>query len=157
MKCKVCKRLLTPLDLTTDVSQTKKAVYHESFGFACLSHEGVAQLFTDLLAEGSLKISKIRGKTKSLLIDDLRNFEVDRVARTFKEGIEALKEQQWDELYLDHDLGSTRPNETGYDILCWLETNQQHLPHDIVLVTANPVGAERMKVVIKKLYPNARP
>lgn len=152
MQCKVCKRSLTPLDLTTDVTETTKAVCHESFGFACLSHEGVPALFTNLLVTTSIKLGQMQNQ-RILLIDDLRKFEgVTKTARTFKEGIRLLKEEKWDEVYLDHDLGSPDPKETGYDILCWLEENQAHLPKNIILVTANPAGAEKMKVVIKKLY-----
>ncbi len=40
----------------------------------------------------------------TLLIDEQRNLPADRVARTFKEGIDALAEQHWELLYQDHDL-----------------------------------------------------
>lgn len=39
------------------------------------------------------------------LIDDQRDLPADRVARTFKEGIEALREQHWDLLYSGDALG----------------------------------------------------
>lgn len=89
---------------------------------------------------------------KTLLIDDLREIKADRIARTFPEGIQALREGSWDILYLDHDLGDPDPKHTGYDILCWLEANTECLPKEIILVTMNPVGREKMQVVIKKLY-----
>jgi hypothetical protein len=55
-------------------------------------------------------------------------------------------------LSLDHDLGYLNPDtleeETGYDVLCWLEQNVQAMPENIVLHTANPVGRRRMQIVL---------
>ena len=89
---------------------------------------------------------------KALLIDDIRDIKADRVARTFDDGIVALKEQKWDILYLDHDLGDSDPAKTGYDILNWLEANPEYLPVEIFLVTQNPVGREKMLKLIDRLY-----
>lgn len=89
---------------------------------------------------------------KTLLIDDMRNIEADRVARTFDEGIEALRSHFWDLLYLDHDLGDPDPKKTGYDIMCFIESNQEYMPAKILLVTSNPVGRQKMQAVIDKLY-----
>jgi hypothetical protein len=90
---------------------------------------------------------------KTLLIDDLRDINCDVVARTFEEGIEALKSQgPFDTLYLDHDLGDVERGHNGYGIMCFLEENQEFLPKEIVLVTSNPVGRKNMQVVIDKLY-----
>ena len=90
---------------------------------------------------------------KTLLIDDLRNINVDVTARTYDEGIKALEEQgPFDTLYLDHDLGDPDPSKTGYGIMNFLEANLRLLPKEIVLVTANPVGRVRMQTVINKLY-----
>lgn len=45
---------------------------------------------------------------------------------------------------------------TGYELLCWLEANPQYWPSKVPSVhTANPVGRERMKVVIRKHYGTA--
>lgn len=52
----------------------------------------------------SIDLSGRREMVATLLIDDQRNLPADRVARTFKEGIDALAEQHWNLLYLDHDL-----------------------------------------------------
>lgn len=60
-----------------------------------------------------------------------------------------LKELIWDMVYLDHDLGG---EQTGYDIMCWLEANPVYLPKEIVIITSNPVGRQRMEVVRKRLY-----
>jgi len=91
---------------------------------------------------------------RTLLIDDLRELKADKTARTFLDGINALKEGSWDLLLLDHDLGDPDPRHTGYDILCWLEENPQLLPGEIQLVTMNVVGREKMTIVIKRLYEN---
>ncbi len=94
-------------------------------------------------------------KRKTLIIDDLRVFDIkegDRIARTFSEGIQALQEGPWDLLLLDHDLGDPDPRHTGYDVLCWLEQSPQFLPQEIQLITMNPVGRQKMKLVINKLY-----
>ena len=97
-----------------------------------------------------------------LLIDDLRTIEqvhqlssddFVRVVRTFEDGINALKyEEKFDILYLDHDLGDEHPSHTGYDILNFLEENTEFLPERISIVSSNPVGRQKMAVVIKKLY-----
>lgn len=89
---------------------------------------------------------------KSLLIDDMRDIDSDVVARTFDAGIEALKSQTFDVLYLDHDLGDSDPNKTGYGIMKFLEENPDRMPGRIVLVTSNPVGRANMQVVVNKLY-----
>lgn len=89
---------------------------------------------------------------KSLLIDDLRCFENVTIARTFDDGLKHLREQKWDVLYLDHDLGEDDEFKTGYGIMCWLENNQEYLPKNIEFVTSNPIGRMRMKIVKEKLY-----
>lgn len=85
---------------------------------------------------------------KILLIDDRRIFPCDKVAKTYAEGLLALAETQWDVLYIDHDLGTDK---TGYDILCWLEQNPQHVPKKIIVVSQNPSGRARMQLVVDKL------
>jgi hypothetical protein len=89
---------------------------------------------------------------KTLLIDDLRDIAAQRVARTYDEGIQALKDGSWDILYLDHDLGDPDEKKTGYGVMCFLEENEQFLPRKIVLVTSNPVGRKNMQAVIDRLY-----
>lgn len=96
-----------------------------------------------------------------LLIDDCRSEEIiqitygsrpTHVARTFDEGVAALKEGNWDLVYLDHDLAEDDPNKTGLGIMNFLEANQEFLPKEITMVTANPVGRRQMLVVYGKLY-----
>lgn len=93
---------------------------------------------------------------RTLLIDDVRTLNADRIARTYDEGIAALQEESWDTLLLDHDLGCFDENGreyTGYDVMCFLEENPQYLPLlDIRIVSANPVGRDRMQRIIDVLY-----
>ncbi len=68
---------------------------------------------------------------------------------------------------LDHDLSEehypwncediTTCKGTGYDVVCWLERHPEYWPKDGVKVhSANPVGRERMQVVIDRHYANIR-
>jgi hypothetical protein len=96
----------------------------------------------------------------TLLIDDQRTLPVNRVARTYREGIVALAEQHWDVLYLDHDLGDFSGPDgrelTGYDVACWLEQHPQHLPERIEIVTNNPAGRSNIEFVLRRLPRKAR-
>jgi len=69
-------------------------------------------------------LSKAENSVAALLVDDQRNLPADLVARTYNDGIEALRERHSDLLYLDHDLGDFSGVEgrelTGYDVPCWL-------------------------------------
>lgn len=86
---------------------------------------------------------------RSLLIDDFRTFTVDRIARTGEEGVQALQEERWGLLYLDHDLGEGM---TGYDVACWLEKNPQHFPERVIIVSSNPVGRRNIERVLEHFY-----
>ncbi len=89
---------------------------------------------------------------RKLLIDDQREYDgMTQIARTFEAGLKALKEGNWDVLYLDHDLGQPEPK-NGYQLLCWLEEHPEFLPGQIVLVTSNPVGRQKMQAVLDKFY-----
>jgi hypothetical protein len=93
-----------------------------------------------------------------LLIDDRRNLPATRVARNYADGIAALQERHWDLLLLDHDLGDfSGPNGRemkGYDIACWLEEHQEHLPGDVRIVSDNSVGAENIVRALSRFYPH---
>ena len=90
---------------------------------------------------------------RTLLIDDLRNIEADRVARTFDDGIVALRDEgPFDILYLDHDFGDDDPKKTGYGIMCFLEEHPEFLPKKIVCVSSNPPGKAKIEMVIRNLY-----
>ncbi len=100
------------------------------------------------------------------LIDDLRvpgdpdnkkAIPVDAVvARNYADGLRLLQQEHWDVLYLDHDLadfsGPTGRELTGYDVLCFLEECPEHLPGNIIIVSDNASGMQRMRMVIAKLY-----
>jgi len=73
---------------------------------------------------------------------------------TVKETIGHLMYGKVTELSLDHDLGATDPDNTGYNVLKWME-EKMHLTGDdwfvpaaIFLHTDNPVGRERMKAAL---------
>lgn len=77
-----------------------------------------------------------------LLIDDMREYEMDHIARTPKDGMKALLSFPVTHLYLDHDLGD--PDiPTGYDVLVWA-LERGCVPSNVQLVTSNPVGRDRM-------------
>lgn len=89
-----------------------------------------------------------------LLIDDIRNIQgVDKVARTYEEGLSAiLNEGPWDCIIFDHDLGDEQtPERTGYDLMCVLERHPELIPNNIILVTQNPVGFKKMNILKNKL------
>lgn len=98
---------------------------------------------------------------RSLLIDDTRlpgdkykGIPQDAVvARTYAQGIELLKTQTWDKLYLDHDLGDfTDVGEmTGMHVLGWLENNLEHVPGEIHIVTDNAAKHREMRFVAREL------
>jgi len=93
---------------------------------------------------------------KILMIDDLRTSkdvreDPTKIARTFEEGIAALKSEAYDLLYLDHDLGEANGKD-GSAIMNFLEENPQFLPGKIELITSNPIGRMYMQTVIDRLY-----
>lgn len=91
-----------------------------------------------------------------LVIDDKRYFPENYLdtysyARTYDDGIKALKNGKWDMLFLDHDLGCFKDGReyTGYDIACWLEENPEYLPNEVICISSNPVGKNRIMQAIK--------
>ena len=76
-----------------------------------------------------------------LLIDDVRDqFKVEKTARTYAEGILALKTLPITHLLIDHDLGEKKD---GYDAVCWA-IEHDCLPPHVFIVSANPVGRNRI-------------
>lgn len=49
MRCKICGKEIELKDLSDEDGTPKTAIYHESFGVACLEHAGVEELYEDLL------------------------------------------------------------------------------------------------------------
>lgn len=90
-----------------------------------------------------------------LLIDDMRTLIADRIARTFDDGVDALKNAgPWNTLLLDHDLGSYTPEgeeRTGYHVILFLEENPQYRPTKVRLVTSNSVGRDRMGAALESM------
>jgi alpha-D-ribose 1-methylphosphonate 5-triphosphate diphosphatase PhnM len=117
-----------------------------------------------------------------LLIDDLRT-RYDKnvvphvsdnddltIARTFADGIKAMRDHRWDLLLLDHDLAdrgpvdndiyvlyySTQIEWTGYEVLCFLEKNlddhPEYVPDDIKVVSDN-ARRRTMELTINNIYP----
>ena len=101
---------------------------------------------------------------KLLMIDDLKNleefydkdkqkmFSKIKIARTYNEGLEALKEESWDLLLLDHDLGGIKD---GMDILDYLEimilSEEEKIPKKIHIITRNLAEKNKMVYLAKRL------
>lgn len=68
-----------------------------------------------------------------------------------KEAIELLKNNTYDYIMLDHDMGETfeQPGEdTGYAVARWLSENPEKAPRHILIHTMNNVGASAMMLVL---------
>ena len=79
-----------------------------------------------------------------LLIDDVKNFHADIIARTDKAGKGVLKRlsNQITCLGIDFDLGR-ESKENGLDILKWALANN-YLPKKVQVVSLNPPGRKAM-------------
>lgn len=95
---------------------------------------------------------------KALWVDDIRNPPPDLpcdVARNYAAAIALLEAHVYDIAYLDHDLADIDKNgreKTGYDVLMYIvqmKIDGRAVPSEYNLLTANPVGAERMQGVVK--------
>lgn len=83
-----------------------------------------------------------------LLIDDVRELNMDLTARTSAEGKKALAENPVTHLYMDHDLGEFDGEfRNGYEVLLWALENG-HCPPNVFLVTSNPVGRQNMALAL---------
>lgn len=97
---------------------------------------------------------------KSLWVDDIRNpiagFPGD-IARSYDEAIRLLSTNDYQIIFLDHDLGDYSGEEgrerTGYDIVWWLAERKAagfSVPAEYEFLTANPVGRKNMQAVIER-------
>jgi len=115
--------------------------------------------FFDFSSKKPPKGGRVMTQKHELLIDDTRHIDGAHIVRTYNDGIAALASQKWDILYLDHDLadfsGPDGREMTGYDVMCWIEANPEHLPGKIIIVSSNASGRPRMQMVINKLYGRA--
>lgn len=94
---------------------------------------------------------------KVLLIDDMRNLEADVICRNYADGMNALLyDGPWKTLLLDHDLASydekTGKEQTGYNIICWLEEFPRFAPKEIICVSDNPVSRRKIEIAIQNIY-----
>lgn len=66
-----------------------------------------------------------------------------------QECIKLLKSQDWDVIFMDHDLGGTwlanSDETTGYGVACFLKENPTRKPSQMFIHTLNPPGARLMK------------
>lgn len=83
-----------------------------------------------------------------------KNLSVSMITVTDRaeDAINHLKTQQWDVLYLDHDLGGDQMVEsgpgTGYEVAVFLEQNPKYKPKAIVIHSLNVPGSMKMKQVL---------
>jgi CheY-like chemotaxis protein len=65
-----------------------------------------------------------------------------------KLAIQQLKKEEWDILFLDHDLGGqtfVQSGEgTGYEVATFLEKHPEYKPKTIYVHSLNPIGAQNM-------------
>jgi hypothetical protein len=79
-----------------------------------------------------------------LLVDDMRDIKgADIIVRNFEAAKMLLQNMDFDQLWLDHDLGETEEN--GYTLLKWCFYYHYFPAKTIQLVTANPVGYVNME------------
>lgn len=102
-----------------------------------------------------------------LWLDDIRNpDELGFVGFTWvknvEEAIALLKTGQVEFASLDHDLRVDRfpvdgsrpnwPDDSGYDVVCWIEANNVWPPEGCVVHSTNIGGRLRMEAVVKRHY-----
>ena len=94
----------------------------------------------------------------SLWVDDIRSppshINCD-VARTYDEAINFLTNNQYETIYLDHDLADFKDGKerTGYSLVLWLveqKLNNCSIPSNYIMLTANPIGRANMMSVINR-------
>jgi CheY-like chemotaxis protein len=69
------------------------------------------------------------------------------------DAIQHLQNEDWDVLFLDHDLGdavcvSTNNKDTGSEVARWLESNPTRKPRIIIIHSLNVVGQKYMKGIL---------
>jgi hypothetical protein len=77
------------------------------------------------------------------------------IARSYKEAIDFLDSEQFDEVSLDHDIASFvgGREKTGYDIAMWLaerKNNGLYVPPIVRCHSANPVGRANIEAVVTR-------
>ena len=70
---------------------------------------------------------------------------------TVEQAISKLSLNEYDAIFLDHDLGGKQMvtsgghEPTGYDVAVWLKNNPDRCPKQIYIHSYNPTGAQNMK------------
>lgn len=93
----------------------------------------------------------INDDSQVLVIDDIRTFEGVTHARTAAEGIRLLESQEWDEVWLDHDLGGCG---TIRPVVEWLDKNV--IAADLIIISFNPVGVKYIGDTLSPKYRMAK-
>jgi hypothetical protein len=89
-----------------------------------------------------------------IYLDDIRKCPYDdwETVRTAEEAIDLLREEEVDEISLDHDLGTVL---TGYDVACYIEglvfQDRDYVPPKIYIHSANPVGIRKIQQAIDSI------
>ena len=77
-KCSICGKTMSSHSLTTsDLDDKTKAVYHESFGFACLSHHGIKEHFEELLEQARESI-----RSSARMVGNIMDEQYERIMRS---------------------------------------------------------------------------
>ena len=88
---------------------------------------------------------------KILVIDNKRMLlDVNYIARTFSDGLNKLRTEKWDLLYLSHDLGKNQ--KSGYDVMVFLKENPHFTPKMIICISDNPSGKDRINGMISDIF-----
>jgi hypothetical protein len=89
----------------------------------------------------------------NIFMDDVRSGPTEKswVVVRGVENVKILLEAGLvDDMSLDHDMGYKQ--QTGYDLVKWMAENDCWPKGDIVIHSANIVGAENMKCMIDNYY-----
>jgi len=90
---------------------------------------------------------------KVLAIDNRRNnrnTNANHTSRTFEDGVNKLKTEKWDLLYLDYDLGKYK--KSGYDVMQFVKENKEFAPKMIMSISPEPSCEDRINGMIKDVY-----
>ena len=106
-----------------------------------------------ILEDNSSRIQQFRRNLAPHVIHDTDNAGV---------AIKMLNEEQWDVLFLDHDLGGmvgvdVGVYNSGSEVARWLHDHPNKKPRTIIIHSMNPVGQTHMKLLVPEsvIYPSA--
>ena len=76
--------------------------------------------------------------------------------KTATDAVYFLGNEDWDVVFLDHDLGgeTMQPStwDTGYGVACYLEQMPERKPKHIIIHSFNPVGAMKMRLALPEAH-----